>query len=164
MCWHTGEALSQAKVRRSKVIGQRKPQRTAPYKWFKLTPKPCLPLPLWLLVSVSLSLSLSLRSSHHWRLPVIPPLLSSRSSLSINTYSPHYPPSLCRILSPKGQVLGTDIKWLGFGILTPQPRENTDSLWGLHFWGGWGIHRMERIYRLWDGFYKTVLTVRQHVV
>ena len=50
--------------------------------------------------------------------------LSSLSSLLINTYLPHYPQSLCRIISPKGQVLGTYIKWLWYSVLTPQPLEN----------------------------------------
>ena len=58
---------------------------------------------------------------YHWASTRTP------SSLLKSTYFPHCPQSLCTILSPKGQVLGTIIKWLGFSILTPQPPKNTQT-------------------------------------
>ena len=46
---------------------------------------------------------------------------------SIDTYLPHHSQSLCQILSPKGQVLQTYIKWLGFSIFTPQTPEDKNN-------------------------------------
>ena len=80
---------------------------------------------LFLPSSFCLSLSLSTTSTQPARACAFstPP---NFSLFSRNTcFFASLPSVSLRILSPKGQVLGTYIKWLGFSVLAKQPPENT---------------------------------------
>ena len=76
--------------------------------------------------SVQIKSVLASHCPKEWNHMVFP--LPSLSSFLVNTYLPHYSQYLCQILSSKGQVQGTYIKWLRFSILTSQQPENMQSI------------------------------------
>ena len=111
---HTGEGLESGQSQTKQDDWTEEAQKDSPHTSdLKDLQWTCCSLTLLLFLCFCLSLHLPL----HQSLPFFP----HSYLLSLLSYLPHYSQSLCQILSPKGQVLGTYINWLGFSVLTPQP-------------------------------------------